>query len=155
MPKTKNPEPDQNVNVNVNDLAAAFREGMKAAVEESRPRAITVANRKKNTPWTPKDGSPKLKFKRKTYVHGLLCDEAIHSNEEIALANKVRPGVYGDGYIKVIRRRDKGIDIDWPVRTAAQRLKLVNTFGIRNFAELLQFCINEAANPKPQVEDLD
>ena len=49
--------------------------------------------------------------------------------------------------VKVVRRRDRGVDIDYPVKTASQRLKLVNQFGIRNFAELLQRCIDEGNNP--------
>lgn len=114
----------------------------------------TPFNRKVNTPWTPKDGSPKLKLKRATHQHGLLIDPEFLTNDEIALMNKLRPGLYYDGWVRIVRRKDRGIDIDYPVKTAAQRLRLVNQYGIRNLKELLEGCIQEAENPtkKDQVD---
>lgn len=127
------------------------------AIEATRPMVKkTALTRKKNTPWTPKDGSPRAKLKRKMYHHGLLIGHKI-SNQEIELLNKVKPGVFCDGHVKVTRRRDRGIDIDYPIKTAAQKLKLVNQFGIRSFSELLERLINEADNPVKfkSEEDLD
>jgi hypothetical protein len=147
MAKTKKSDEEttseQPTNVGAAELAAAFRD----AFEASKPvTKKTMFNRKKNTPWTPKDGSAKLKFKRKTYHHGLILGSKV-SNEEIALCNQLRPGVFCDGFVKVIRRKDRGIDIEYPIRTAAQKLKLVNQFGIRNFKELLERLVNEGQNP--------
>ncbi len=115
----------------------------------------TEFNRKVNTPWTPKDGSKKLKLKRKMYQHGRTITAEMISNEEIALLNKVRPGVYFDGFVKVERRRDKGVNIDFPIGSAAQRLKLVNQFGIRNLKELLERIIDEGLKPRVEVVDED
>jgi hypothetical protein len=119
------------------------------------PTKKNIFDRKNGSPWAPPDGVPKLKLKRKMYQHGILIDDAFLTNEEIALANQIRPGSYCDGHVRVIRRRDKGIDIDWPVRNSQQRLKLVNQFGLRNFSEVLQRCITEAAKPKRSEFDLD
>jgi hypothetical protein len=146
--------PRSNVSAAHKELADAFVE----AIERTKPAVkITVANRKERTPWTPKDGSPKLKMKRKFYHHGLLIGENV-SNEEIALLNQVKPGHYCDGYVRVTLRKDRGIDIDHPVRTASQRLKLVNQYGVRSFAELLQRVIDEKNDPskyrKPEDVDL-
>lgn len=138
--------------VGVSDLAAALVQAINLAKPVEKK---TFATRKPRTPWTPKDGSPKLTLKRAAHQHGMEVDPEKLSNEEITLFNKLRPGRFMDGLVTVTRRRDKGIDISYPVKTAAQRLKLVNLFGIRNLAELLSYCINESANPKPQVEDLD
>lgn len=136
------------------ELADAFVD----AIERTKPPAKkTIFTRKKDTPWTPKDGSPKLKMRRKFYHHGIPIGENV-SNEEIALLNQLKPGAYCDGYIRVTLRKDRGIDIDHPVRTASQRLKLVNTYGIRSFGELLQRIIDERNNPskyrKPEDADL-
>lgn len=131
-------------NVSVDALASALTK----AIEASRPARITVANRKKNTPWTPKDGSPKLRLKRKLFQHGIAVSEDRLTNEQIKLANQIRPGMYCENYVKVIRRRDKGIDIDYPIRSAPQRLRLVTDFGITSFTQLLQRIIDEAAQPK-------
>jgi hypothetical protein len=136
--------------VGVSDLAAALVQ----AINSTKP--VEKKNRFSRTaltPWTPKDGSKKLKFKRKAYQHGRLVNEETCSNEEIALFNKIRPGRYCDGHVVVIRRKDRGIDIDYAIKTASQRLKLVNQFGIRNFKELLERVIMEAEQPaRPQFD---
>ena len=124
------------------------------AIQATKPiEKKTAANRVPNTPWTPKDGSPKLKLKRPAHQHGLLLDPEMLKNEEIAWLNQLKPGRFLDNWVKVTKRRDKGVDIDYPVKTAAQRLKLVNQFGIRNFAELLQRCVEEAKNPVKVMEE--
>jgi hypothetical protein len=158
MAKAKtHPTPDtSSITVGTGELAAAIAAATTSAIEISRPQKKNPFNRKKNTPWTPQDGSQKLKLKRKFYQHGIEIREKMHSNEEIALMNLVRPGVYCNGYVKVNRRRDKGIDIEYPVKTASQRLKLINEFGVRSISELLQRCIDEANTPKrDEFADVD
>lgn len=81
------------------------------------------------------------------YQHGIeLLPEQLYA-EEIDLLNKIKAGSYCQGFVKVIKRKDRSLDIDYPVRTASQRLKLVNDFGIRDFKELLNRIIAEAADP--------
>lgn len=134
-------------------LTKALSEALAANKEPTKKNAV---NRKPNTPWTPKNGEPKLKLKRKMFQHGISIDEDMETNETIALLNNLKPGIFLNGWVKVYRRRDRGIDIDYRVKTASDRLKLVNMFGIRNFNELLSTCIHEAANPKPkEIEDLE
>lgn len=149
----KKQEDTQEASVSASELARA----LVAAIETTKPVAKkTVVDRVKNTPWTPKDGTPRLKLKRKMYHHGQPLTTRV-SNEEIEQLNKIRPGLYCDGHVSVIRRRDKGINIEYPVKTASQRLKLVNLFGIRNFKELLERINAEAATPakyKP-ADELD
>lgn len=149
--KTEKTEQTQ-VSVGASELAQALT----AAIEAAKPPTKkTVFNRKKGTPWTPEGGAPKLKLKRKIYQHGMPVSESRLTNEQIALCNKIRPGVFGDGHFRVVRRRDKGINIDYPIRTSQQRLKLVHQFGIRNFTELLEYLIREAEKPKKSEFDVD
>lgn len=139
--------------INAQELAQALTAAMIAA---KGPEKKTAVNRKVNNPWTPKDGSAKLKLKRKAHQHGILLDEDMMDNEEITLWNRLRPGVFLEGHVRVTKRRDQGINIDYPVKTASQRLKLVNMFGIRNLKELLARCIDERGNPKQyEVVDYD
>lgn len=142
---TKSAETSSEASVGTKQLADALVQAIQATkpVEKKNP-----FNRKVNTPWTPKDGSKKLKLKRKVYHHGLLLDEDILSNAEIEGLNKVRPGRYCDNFVTVYRRKDRGIDIDYPVKTPSQKLRLINQFGIRNLAELCQYLIAEAERPK-------
>lgn len=135
---------------------AALAAALVQAINLTKPvEKKTFATRKAKTPWTPADGSPKPKLKRAAHQHGMEIDEDKLSVEEILLFNKLRPGRFLNGLVTVTRRRDRGIDISYPVKTAAQRLKLVNLFGIRNLTELLAMCVNEAQNPPKQIEDLD
>jgi hypothetical protein len=149
------PEPQaapEQASVQVDTLAKALVQ----AIEATKPVAKKNSfNRVPRTPWTPKDGSKKIKLKRKMYQHGLLIDEARISNDEAVLLNKVRTGRFCDNYVTIYRRKDRGVDITYPIRTASQKLRLVNEFGIRNFKELLERCIQEADNPKPKLFDED
>lgn len=129
------------------DIAGRLAEAIIQGIEEARPKRITITNRKRNTPWTPKDGSKKLTLKRKMYQHGLRIKENTCTNEEIDLMNKIKPNVYCNGFITVTRRRDRGINIDYKIKTASDKLKLVNQFGITSFASLLRRIIDEGENP--------
>lgn len=138
----------------------ASLELIKALVEAINQTKAPVkqhaGTRKARNPWMPKDGSPKIALRRKFYQHGIPVDPDMESNETISLMNKVRPGVFLDGYVTVKRRRDRGIDIDYSIKTASLKLKLVNQFGIRSFNELLERVILEADNPeKYGIKDTD
>jgi predicted CopG family antitoxin len=133
----------------------ALADAFVAAIERTRPpEKKTILTRKSQTPWTPKDGSPRLKMKRKFYHHGMLISENV-TNAEIELLNQVKPGRYCDGFVIVTLRKDRGIDVDHPIRTASQRLRLVNNYGIRSFSELLQRIIDEKNNPSKYRSALD
>jgi len=145
---------EKEVSVGSSELAQALVAAIEAAKPVQKKNQFT---RKEGTPWTPKDGSPKIKLRRKMYQHGLLMDPDFLTNDEISLLNKVRPGTYMNGHVQVVRRRDRGLSLEYPVKTAAQRLRLVSEFGIRNLSDLLKRCIDEAENPKQFIapEDLD
>lgn len=145
-PTVSNPS----ISVGASELAQALT----AAIEAAKPpEKKNIFTRKPLTPWTPKDGSPKLKLKRKIYQHGIPLQDKMLTNEQIALLNKIRPGEYFDGYVKVIRRRDKGIDITYPIKNAQQRMMLTSKTGARSFTELVRL-INEQAD-KPRKSDFD
>lgn len=129
-------------------------EAFTGAIELTRPmQKKTILNRKKGGPWVPKDGSAKPKLRRTHYQHAILLNENTLFPEEITLFNKIKPGVYCDGTVKVILRKDRGIDLDYPHRTASQRLRLVNQFGVVGLTSLLQRIVDEAAQPiKTQAE---
>jgi len=152
MAKSSKSDSAPTIQATTSELADALTQAIEAA---KPPAKKTIFNRRKKTPWSPPPGEAKLKLKRKFFQHGIPLSEKRLTNEQIALCNKVRPGSYCDGFVTVQRRRDKGINIAYPVRTPQQRLKLVNQFGIRNFTELLQYVIKEAEMPKKSEFDLD
>ena len=142
--KAKVTEP-QEATVTVSE--AGLANAIVTAIEHARPQKKNAATYKRNTPWTPKNGEPQLKLKRKTYHHSIPVIGKL-TNQEITLFNQIRPGVYMDGKVKVIRRKDRGIDLDYSVRTAAQRLQLINKYGTRNLADLLEKIVEEQERPK-------
>lgn len=152
MAAKKSVDVEQGSQITAADIATAFKEAMESA---KPPQKKTIFTREKQTPWTPPPGQPKLKLKRKMHLHGIPLRETYHSNEEIALMNKLRPGSYLDDYVKVYKRNDKGLNIDYPAKTTAQRLKLVNRFGISSLKNLLERIVDEASRPKKSEFDLD
>lgn len=135
------------------DMIQQLTAALAAAINQTKPiEKKTAVNRKPGSPWDPKDGSKKHKLRRKMYQHGHLIDPDLESNEVIDLMNKLKVGLFCDGWVKVYKRKDQGIDIDYPVKTASQRIKLFKY--ATTFRELLERCIHEAANPKP-VDELE
>lgn len=135
-------------NTSVQDLVTALAQ----AIQLTKPvEKKTAVNRKPGSPWDPKDGSKKLKLKRKMYQHSIIIDPDFEDNETIDLMNKLKVGLFCDGWVKVYKRKDQGIDIDYPVKTASQRLKLFRY--ATTFKELLERCIAEAANPVKVDQD--
>ena len=125
------------------------------AIQLTKPaEKKNIFTRKVKTPWTPPDGEPRLKFKRKITLHGIPLDEEREDNRTIAELNKVRPGVYLDGFVQVTRRRDKGVDIDYPFRSAQDRMKLASRFGITSLEQLAARLNTEAAKPRKSEFDL-
>lgn len=117
------------------------------AIERTRPpEKKTAATYKAVTPWSPPKGTPQVKLKRKMFQHGILIADKV-TNSELELLNKIRPGHYCEGFVRVTVRKDRGLDIDYPVKTASQRLRLINQYGIRSFTELLTRIIDEHENP--------
>ena len=132
------------------DLTQALTDAIKITQPDKRKN---IFNRVKNTPWTPKDGSPKLKLKRKFYQHNIIVTDKFLTNENIALINKLKPGDYCGGWVKVKERNDKGLNLDYPIKTAAQRIKLTNELGLRSLNEILARCVDEASQLRTSHED--
>ena len=132
----------------VGDLAKALIQ----AIEATRPpEKKTTANRKKGNPWLPKDGSPKLKMKRTYYQHGMEIDPDTVPNEVIERLNKMKPGTYCGGWVKVKKTQSGGLNIDYPIRTSAQRLKLNDFYagypGETGFSRFLARLLDEKTDP--------
>ena len=124
--------------VAISDLAAALVQ----AIETTRPpQKKTPFNRPK--PWELK----RNKLKRAWYQHGLEISPRQVSPEAIDLMNLVKPGVYVNGLVRVVKNRDRSYNITWPVATSAQRLRVMNEAG-SSFEAILQRCIDEFNNPK-------
>ena len=147
--------------VAVSELAKALI----LAIETTRPPTKkTVASRKSGKPYDHADGSSRLKLKRPCFQHGIEIDIDTIPDEAVERLNQLRPGTYCSGWIKVTKRRDgTGLDIAYPVRTAAQRLKLPSYFvgcaGVTPFSQLLARLLDEKSNPAkyrlPEDEDDD
>ena len=141
----------------VSELAQA----LVTAINITKPvEKKTIMNRKKQNPWMPKDGSPKIMtFKRPMYHHGIEIVAKHTKNEWCELLEQIRPGKYCSGLITVRKRKDNGYDIDYPIRTQSQRLKVISAYGGGDFGCMLKRLIEERGDPKkyakPEDEDND
>lgn len=125
----------------------ALADAFISAIERTKPPTKkTSANRPRNGPYEPKDGKPKPKLKRAFLHHGVELDPNQLYPREIELLNQIKPGNYS-GNVVVIKRRDRSYDIDYPMRTAAQRMNLVSRLKVTSFESLLERLIAEAADP--------
>ena len=157
MPRTKKsdePSVEETPVVVQPNSSADLINALVSAINLTKPtEKKTAVTRKPGSPWDPKDGSKKLKLKRKMYQHSIIMDPETLSNEEIDLLNKVKVGRYLGDLVKIYRRKDHGIDIDYPVKTASQRMRAASKFN--SLTNLLQQCVEEAKNPKPVEVDED
>ena len=141
----------------VSELAQA----LVTAINITKPvEKKTIMNRKKQNPWMPKDGSPKIMtFKRPMYHHGIEIVAKHTKNEWCELLEQIRPGKYCSGLITVRKRKDNGYDIDYPIRTQSQRLKVISAYGGGDFGCMLKRLIEERSDPKkyakPEDDDND
>lgn len=130
----------------LNELAQALMQALNAVKPVEKKNVMT---RKKRNPWMPTDGSPKiLEFKRPMYQHGLEIDPKYTKNETCKLLGQIKPGTYCDKLVTVRKRKNGGYDIDYSIRTAAQRLKLTPYTSGKGLDGLLERIILERANPK-------
>jgi hypothetical protein len=136
------------------DLVQALVQAIQLTKPAEKKNAI---NRKPGDPWQPKDGSKKLKLKRKIYQHGIPIDPDLCDNETIDALNRLRPGRYMEGFVKVYKRKDQGIEIEYPIKTASQKIKLVSTYGVRSLKDFCDRCIAEHNDPAKftKLEDED
>jgi hypothetical protein len=142
-------------------VATAAQRGMADAFVEAinrtkPPEKKTVFTKKRVTPWDPEGKQPEKQLKRKFYQHGIEIRGKV-TQEEVDLLNKLKPGRYCEGFVEVQLRKDRGINIEYPVKTNSQRLRLVNQFGVTKFADLLRRIVDEKENPQKyrRVEDED
>lgn len=136
--------------VGVNDLAAALVQAINLTKPKAK-KAPGVDYDPKN-PWSPKPGEPRAKMKRKAYIHGIAQGDQ-WPNSTIELFNQIRPGTYINGLVKITRRRDKGINLDWAFKSPEQRLRLLMAGGFTSLDQILQACLTEfktkASTPDP------
>lgn len=147
---------------------AELVDALKQAINLTKPiEKKTFATRKPKSPWDPQDGTPKLKLKRKMYQHGIPIDPDVNDNATIDALNHLKVGRYLGDWVKVYKRKDQGIDIDYPVKTASQRMKLPGMgiteqrdpstgklikSGLQIFVERM---IEEGKRPKKELPDED
>lgn len=147
---TKDNGADSSGKYGLNELADALMQALNAVKPTEKKSIMT---RKKINPWTPKDGSPKImEFRRAMFHHGIPIEPKFTHNEACLLLDKIRPGTYCDKLVKVKKRKDGGLDIDYLIRTNSQRLKVLPYTGGKGFTGLLERIIAERADPKKYAQ---
>jgi hypothetical protein len=128
----------------VADLAQALM----LLMNQMRPQKKTIADRVPGGPFAAPPGKVKLKLKRKMYLHNVPIDDEVLTNAEIEAFNQLRPGKYFNGLVDVSRRRDRGINIEWPFKGSANQMRLQSETRYTDLADLLGKMVAEGSKPK-------
>ena len=135
----------------VNELVNAFVQ----AINITKPREkVRPYQRKRICKECGQDHKDNTPLKRAWLQHGgfdMLREQ--FCNSTIELLNRVKPGVYINGLVKVHKRKDRAYDITWPVRTQALRQRVMDEAakrtGLGNSLDaILQACIDEQRDPR-------
>lgn len=141
--------------VTYNDMAALIE-----VIRAGQPKAkVHAYQRKKVCQKCHREHKNNTPLKRVWFQHGAFeMTKEQFCNDTIELLNRVKPGHYCKGLVRVMKRKDRAYDLTWPVATVAQRLKVTNEAG-DTLEKILQRCIDEAVNPArfkgPNDEDDD
>lgn len=137
--------------------ATAFAQAILSATEAvNGPKKKTILTRKSGSPWANKDGSAKPRLRRKMSQHGQAFIEDNLTAGEINALNRIKKaGSYINGFVTVKIRKDRGLDITYPMKTAAQRLKLMNDYGVTSIEQLANRIADEASQPKKDDDFAD
>jgi len=100
------------------------------AAEGKAGKQVKFHEAKFQTPWNPTGEARKafLKFPH-LYQNGARCEPELMTDEEIQLANQLKPGKFLGGKWEVQRKRDKSLNILYPNGTIAQRFDMAREAG--------------------------
>lgn len=141
----------------------------KALIEMAKSLGVIVQNQERVrqkgileidpvTPWNPEGKRNRVALTRMTYQHGQLVNPFQMTEEEIVLANQLKPGRYYDRKIEVHRTEDGGINLTYHLGKVHERMELARQFP--DFASLCRFLIKERAEKEEKkrrmtIEDDD
>lgn len=131
------------VEIDGEDLKSLVKSvGQLAESQSSGFRKIRVHEAKFPTPWNPSGERRTLKLKPASFSqNGARINPALLSDEEITLINQLKPGVYNKKKWRVVRRRDKSLDLQYPNESLEARFELKGEAG--NLAGMLKMIITE------------
>lgn len=104
-------------------------------------RQLSITEIKPDSPWNPEGKRDRLKLSRATSLHGIALNPLTHSEEEIALFNKLKPGRYIERRVEVRMTQDGSIDLSWPGAKNDTRIEFYSRFP--TLVSLLQAVIAE------------
>jgi hypothetical protein len=105
---------------------------------------ISAAKAVYRTPWNPTGNKKRPKLKRTTYLSGARLRDALLSDREILLLNKLTAGKYHGGQWVVLEKDEaQGAEVSLfvPNKTQEQRIELKG--AARNLEDLLTQIVNE------------
>ncbi len=122
-------------------------------LQEAQPQPqIPITKAKIATPWNPEGKLKRPELKRKTFLNNHPLQEMMMHEEEIHLANQLKPGKYQNNQWLVVHTDGEGeseMFIYVPNKTAAHRMEMAAKAP--TFAALCQLIIAEQKAPKAVV----
>lgn len=100
----------------------------KIVARNESTRQLSYAEILPVTPWNPEGKRNRVGFKRPTFMHGIQLNPLMHSEEEMALFNKLKPGRYIDRKVEVQLTQQGEINIQWAGARADTRIEMYTRF---------------------------
>lgn len=91
-------------------------------------RQLTYAEITPVSPFNPEGKRVRLTFTRDTYLHGIQLNPFLHTEEEIALFNKLKPGRYLDRKVEVQRNNNGDVNLVWEGGKQDSRIQMYSTY---------------------------
>jgi hypothetical protein len=100
----------------------------KIVTRDESVRQLSYSEIKPTSPWNPEGKRVRPKFTRNTYLHGILLNPLTHSEEEIHLFNKLKPGRYLDRKVEVQRNNEGEINLQWAGAKNDMRIEMYTQY---------------------------
>lgn len=84
------------------------------------------------SPWNPEGKRVRKTFRRNTFMHGIALNPNTHTEEDIELFNKLKPGRYLGRRVEVQRDAQGGINLTWAGKALDQRMQMYSEFPTTN-----------------------
>lgn len=115
------------------DTYAAAMLRIAEAMEKSQQRQDAVRQIPFNelvpdTPFNPKGERNRKGFTRPTFLHGIALNPLTHTQAEMDLFNKLKPGRYLDRKVEVQRSNDGSINVKWEGKNRDLRIEFYTKY---------------------------
>lgn len=128
QPKAAEPAPLTQADI-TSQAMLRIAQAMEARMaREESVRQIPITEIKPVTPWNPEGKKNRREFSRATFLNDVMLNPMTHSEAEMALFNKLKPGRYLNRRLEVQKNANGEINVVWNGKTLDKRMSFYSEF---------------------------